>query len=60
MHLCGALSPRFISLAANLERVDAFMLCPCCLKGSLGHMVKRNAKQVLHMYSFEMLTSANT
>ncbi|KAL1521126.1 hypothetical protein AB1Y20_022680 [Prymnesium parvum] len=45
-HLCGALSSRFISLAASLEGIDAFTLCPCCLKGSLGHQVKRRAKQL--------------
>jgi hypothetical protein len=36
MHLCGALSPRLLSLGAHLECISAFSVCPCCIKGSLG------------------------
>ncbi|KAL1526532.1 hypothetical protein AB1Y20_015241 [Prymnesium parvum] len=39
MHLCGALSPRFIDLALAIESIDAMALCPCCLKGAHGKAV---------------------
>ena len=44
MHLCGALSPRMLALCAQLDRIDAYTVCPCCIKGSLGDHVKRLAK----------------
>jgi len=44
MHLCGALSPRLLSLGAHLECISAFSVCPCCIKGSLGDYVKRTAR----------------
>ena len=44
MHLCGALSPRLIALCAHLESVRAFALSPCCIKGSLGDLVKRASR----------------
>ena len=57
MHLCGALSPRLIALASSIERVDAFAVCPCCIKGSLGHLVKRTARQ-LGRSNYEVLVEA--
>ena len=33
MHLCGALSPRLLTLCLRTAEVDAALLCPCCLKG---------------------------
>lgn len=43
VHLCGALSPRLATLACRLPCVDALVLCPCCLRGSLGRDVQREA-----------------
>jgi len=45
MHLCGALSPRLITLACRLDLLDAFVCCPCCLKGSLGTEVKAASRR---------------
>ena len=44
MHLCGALSPRLLALACHVDAIDAFAVCPCCIKGSLGDHVKRSAR----------------
>ena len=44
MHLCGALSPRLLVLAAHLAAIDAVSVCPCCIKGTLGDHVKRTAR----------------
>jgi tRNA pseudouridine(38-40) synthase len=44
MHLCGALSPRLLALAAHLDAIDAVAICPCCLKGSLGDYVKKQSR----------------
>lgn len=44
MHACGALSPRLLALASHLEEVDGCALCPCCIKGGLGHHVKQRAR----------------
>ena len=44
MHLCGALSPRLLALASHVDSIDAFAVCPCCLKGSIGDHVKRVAR----------------
>ena len=57
VHLCGALSPRLVALAAGLERINAFALSPCCLKGNLGQLVKRNARQ-LGRSNYELLVEA--
>ena len=46
VHLCGALSPRLITLCAHVEGVDAFGVSPCCIKGTLGEHVKRSAKEL--------------
>ena len=46
MHLCGALSPRLVALFAHVEAIDGVVLCPCCLKGSLGSAVKEEAKAI--------------
>ena len=43
MHLCGALAPRLLTLAARCQAVDAAVVCPCCLKGSLKEEVRREA-----------------
>lgn len=44
MHLCGNLSPRLAVLAGRLSFVHGLVLCPCCIKGSLGEVVKRRAR----------------
>ena len=41
MHLCGALAPRLVSLAARLDRIAAFSICPCCLKGRCARVFMR-------------------
>jgi len=46
MHLCGALSPRLLSLACHMRGVHALLLCPCCLKGSLGEHAKQVARRL--------------
>ena len=46
VHLCGALSPRLITLCAHVEGIDAFGVSPCCIKGTLGEHVKRSAKEL--------------
>eukprot|EP00656_Telonema_subtile_P012013 TRINITY_DN16020_c0_g2_i1.p1 TRINITY_DN16020_c0_g2~~TRINITY_DN16020_c0_g2_i1.p1 ORF type:complete len:194 (+),score=54.46 TRINITY_DN16020_c0_g2_i1:624-1205(+) len=43
-HLCGMLSPRLIDLFNEVEQVSAMLLCPCCLKGTLGYQVKQKAR----------------
>ena len=45
MHLCGALSPRLLTLAARSPAVDAVVVCPCCLKGSLKEHVRAEARR---------------
>lgn len=45
MHLCGPLSPRLIDLTFAIERIDALLLCPCCLKGAHGKAVAASAKE---------------
>ena len=46
VHLCGALSPRLITLCAHVDGIDAFGVSPCCIKGTLGEHVKRSAKEL--------------
>ena len=41
MHLCGALAPRLVSLAVRLDRIAAFSICPCCLKGRCARVFMR-------------------
>lgn len=43
-HLCGALSPRLIDLSLRLAAINALVLSPCCLRGSLGAKVTRTAR----------------
>jgi len=43
MHLCGALSPRLLSIFGAVS-VDALVLSPCCLKGYLGKQCAARAK----------------
>jgi hypothetical protein len=45
MHLCGALSPRLLALAASVEGISAYTCCPCCIKGTLGQHVKQSARR---------------
>ena len=45
-HLCGALSPRLISLFDQLRFIDYLVLVPCCLKGWLGKTVKARALEL--------------
>jgi len=45
VHVCGALAPRVATVACRAEAVDAFFVCPCCLKGSLCRHVKHEAKR---------------
>merc|ERR1712113_111250 len=47
MHLCGNLSPRLCALAGRMAVLDALVLCPCCIKGSIGEHVKRHARASL-------------
>eukprot|EP00658_Telonema_sp_P-2_P001991 TRINITY_DN10748_c0_g3_i1.p2 TRINITY_DN10748_c0_g3~~TRINITY_DN10748_c0_g3_i1.p2 ORF type:complete len:155 (-),score=42.90 TRINITY_DN10748_c0_g3_i1:88-552(-) len=44
-HLCGMLAPRLVALYNQVERVSAMLVCPCCLKGSLGFKVKTRARE---------------
>jgi hypothetical protein len=43
VHLCGALSPRLATLSCRLSCIEALVLCPCCLRGSLGRAVQKEA-----------------
>jgi hypothetical protein len=43
-HLCGSLSPRLIDLFVSVPGVHGLVLCPCCLKGSLGADIVRTAR----------------
>ena len=45
MHLCGALSPRLISIFGAIPELDGLVLSPCCLKGFLGKQCQLRAKQ---------------
>ena len=45
MHLCGALSPRLIDLAFGLDEIRGLVLCPCCVKGTLGRDCVRSGKE---------------
>jgi len=45
MHLCGPLSFRAATLALRLPSVSGFVVCPCCLRGSLAKHVKHEAKR---------------
>ena len=44
-HLCGALSPRLISVFQQCSEINSLVLSPCCLKGWLGKQVQARAKQ---------------
>ena len=44
-HLCGALSPRLIDVAASVRGIDGLILSPCCLKGTLGSQITKQAKR---------------
>ena len=44
-HLCGALSPRLIDIAASVREIDGLVLSPCCLKGALGSQITKQAKR---------------
>ena len=43
-HLCGTLSPRLVDLAVRVPEIGGLVLCPCCLKGSLGYKITRAAR----------------
>ena len=45
VHLCGALSPRLIDLAFGLDEIRGLVLCPCCVKGTLGRDCVRSGKE---------------
>jgi hypothetical protein len=44
-HLCGTLSPRLIDLAVRVPQIHGLVLCPCCLRGSLGYKITQAAKE---------------
>ena len=46
MHLCGALSPRAISLFAAESALDSLLLAPCCLDKRFDAALKATARQL--------------
>ncbi len=43
-HLCGSLSPRLIDLFCHVASASGLVLCPCCLRGSLGGDIVQAAR----------------
>ena len=44
LHVCGALAPRVLAVAADCGAVEALAVVPCCAKGTLGKRAKGLAR----------------